>query len=678
MSLLSKVISNLFNGVSQQPAELRDESQAAVQLNALSSPAYGLRKRPGTTSVAKMVDATQDPLVHFINRDANEQYAVTVTDGDIKVFDAQTGAEVLVSKPQGTAYLHGSDPHTDLRLVSVADHTFVLNTARTVQMKGELMSDTDTLEGTVGFPIPLIRAPVKDPTDSTQTPGPGGSTTSPLPSYGGGGGGWGDPGTGTGTGTGTPTTPKLTDPTNPTKVSLTLALDGGALPAGKVGVAYSAFDLRARLTISGDSGNQGVVTWSTSGVPGGLSVSGGVLSGTPTGKGSFSFSVTATYKGISATRDFSVDITQVVKQTLDPNGNWTDPNAAQTGTTGDPNSVSAWELADSKTRLPGYLGDGDLMARLASQGLTANHYLVLYRPSLTLTVEGDPAASDLRRYFPRGTTTYGGATNTGTLGAFTSTFMPRLYDDRYDLTTFYTNGYYTSATFPKLVLKFPASEGSAFLLDNDIAKTRDAAFYRGIVDGGSVSTVNVVTALAFDATYIIPSKGKWVTDEDGEATMQWNDEVLELPVRVSVTGVRPITPPSPDTFMNMFCGRIEDYYQDGGFLYDPNTFDTTIPIQGFTREIHNYVLRNTNPEQMGVSPLSNLGIGVNSIPYATVGGTPLTYAGVEVSFVPPMAYRIMPKDGLTKAAMGPYVAVLKLYGGNKLVALSTADLAAIP
>lgn len=210
MSLLSKVISNLFNGVSQQPAELRDPSQAAVQVNAISSPSYGLKKRPGTTHIGKIGFATQEPLVHFVNRDKNEQYAVSVTDGDIRVFDVNTGSEVKVSTPDGIDYISGINPQEDLRLVSVADYTFVLNTKRPVQLNAGLVDSTDHLEATVSFPTPLINTPVKEPGSSTNTPSSGGTYGDwGLPTY-------SDPSAG-----GTPSSPNLTnkpkDPSNPDK-----------------------------------------------------------------------------------------------------------------------------------------------------------------------------------------------------------------------------------------------------------------------------------------------------------------------------------------------------------------------------------------------------------------------------------------------------------------------------
>jgi eukaryotic-like serine/threonine-protein kinase len=76
-----------------------------------------------------------------------------------------------------------------------------------------------------------------------------------------------------------------------------------ALPAGTAGVAYSA-------TLAA-SGGTGTFTWSASGLPAGLTLSGATISGTPTASGSFTVSVTAT-SGTAATVSLSLVIAPAV------------------------------------------------------------------------------------------------------------------------------------------------------------------------------------------------------------------------------------------------------------------------------------------------------------------------------------------------------------------------------
>lgn len=683
MSLLSKVISNLFGGVSQQPPELRDASQAAMQVNAISSPSYGLRKRPGTTSVAKMGAETLEPKVHFINRDKHEQYAVMVSNGNIQVFDTQTGGEITVSKPDGMQYLQGIDPQTDLRLVSVADHTFILNTKRHVQLQAELNGADDALKGTISFPIPTLQLPVKDPTDNSQTPPSSGSGGGyGFPTYGGGG----DGGTGTGTGTGLPNDPtKPKDPSNPNKTDLAVSLEGLSLPDGKVGVPYSTVDFKGLFKIVGDSGTAGTTSWSASGVPAGLSFTNGVLSGTPTSKGAFSFTVTATYKGLSASKSYSVTVTEVAK--IDQNastGGWGNTQegqqASQTGTAGVTNKAYAWQVFTLNGGLPDYLGDGDLMARLKAQGLNSNSILATYRPSLTVTVQGDPSATDLRRFFPSGTTTYGGAGNTGSLGLLANILISGLQSENYNLVTNYTNGYYLNESFPQLVVKDSVTDDGSHMLATDIFKTANATMFYGVADGGSTVAMNLFTTIAFDAVYILPVSGIWSTDPNNPdmRILTPMSDVFELPVRISVTGIRPIASPSPDTELDMLCGRIEDYYMDGNLLYNPLTYQMSTPIDGFTRELNRWVVVEKGSGQVSTTPTSRLTISAQcGVTYGSAGGTSLTYGGRKVLFNPPLAYKILPKAGLTQAALGPYVGLYKLYGTTQLTSVDSTDLAGV-
>lgn len=664
MSLLSKVISNLFNGVSQQPPEQRDASQATAQINAISSPTYGLRKRPGTTSVAQIAPETDEPLVHFINRDEQEQYAVAITPGDIKVFNAQNGAEVVVNKPHGTSYLDNIDPQSDLRLVSVADYTFVLNTRHAVQIQGTLESATDSLKGSVSFPIPTSQLPIKNPTDPNKTPGSGGSTGT-LPPYWNPGGDYSGGGGSTNPGT-SPTKPS--DPSNPDKApaSLVVTLGSATLPEGLVGRTYTPFNFASLLRISGDSGTAGTTTWSATGVPSGMSFTGGVLSGTPDSRGQALLSVTATYNGKSASKTYSFTLRDVFLS------KW--PNGSTGGA--DPNDLPVWELDDPMAPLPLEVGDGDLMATLKAKGLDANHLVVTYRPTLSVTVEGDPTATDprdLRRFFPAGATTFGGAQSDGALGTLASILLSGLQNENYNPVASYKppGMYSTTESFPQLVVRDDVGDYS--IMSNQILRTPYAVARIGNgVRGVGTAYMNIYTALAFDALFILPISGQWNADHTQLSPM---NIVAELPVRISITGIRPNYPPSRDANLDMFCGRLENYYQDGLWLYNPQTQQNTIPIDGFTREIHRYVV-NPVDGQINYVPYSSLSILVEfgiSVPGA------LPYFGRRVLFNPPLAYKVVPKAGLSLASVGPYLHVFSLrQDGKALQELTMQQLATYP
>jgi len=94
MSLVSKAIPNLINGISQQPPEVRLASQGEVQENGLATVVRGLEKRPGTEVVQKL-DFTPSGtyLIHPIRRDETEEYTLILGKAGvnkfIKIFDGE-------------------------------------------------------------------------------------------------------------------------------------------------------------------------------------------------------------------------------------------------------------------------------------------------------------------------------------------------------------------------------------------------------------------------------------------------------------------------------------------------------------------------------------------------------------------------------------------------------------
>jgi hypothetical protein len=134
--LVSSTIPNLVNGVSQQPDALRLASQAESQENFLSSVVEGLKRRPGTRHLAKLTSGSwQDAFLHHITRDRSERYAVAIRDGNLRVYDLATGAERWVNFPHGRGYLNGAG-RNDLRAITVADYTFLVNRRVPVQVDG--------------------------------------------------------------------------------------------------------------------------------------------------------------------------------------------------------------------------------------------------------------------------------------------------------------------------------------------------------------------------------------------------------------------------------------------------------------------------------------------------------------------------------------------------------------
>lgn len=138
MALISQSIKNLKGGVSQQPDILRFGNQGAVQINGWSSETEGLQKRPPSV-FKKRIGAVgflgKKPLIHLINRDAYEQYQVVLTGTGCKVFGLD-GKEYTVRGFD--VYGNCANPRDDMRLITVADYTFVVNRKQIIEMGDEL------------------------------------------------------------------------------------------------------------------------------------------------------------------------------------------------------------------------------------------------------------------------------------------------------------------------------------------------------------------------------------------------------------------------------------------------------------------------------------------------------------------------------------------------------------
>lgn len=134
MALTTRTIPSIYNGISKQPAILRSPDQTEAEVNTWGQIAFGVGRRPPTKLIAELNSTgLEDAFVHHINRDINERYVVLIDEGVIRVFDHATGDEKTVTAPGGLSYL--SAPGTSYRAITVADYTFIVNTATVCQME---------------------------------------------------------------------------------------------------------------------------------------------------------------------------------------------------------------------------------------------------------------------------------------------------------------------------------------------------------------------------------------------------------------------------------------------------------------------------------------------------------------------------------------------------------------
>jgi len=140
MPLVVTSVPNLAQGVSQQPDNLRYPGQCDEQINAWATVVEGLVKRPNTRWINEFNSGSTPTnlFTHFVKRDEQNKYCVTVSLGSgtpsLGVIDLASGTNIPVTTTSiAQSYLSGiSSPLTDIRALTVADYTFLVNRTKEV------------------------------------------------------------------------------------------------------------------------------------------------------------------------------------------------------------------------------------------------------------------------------------------------------------------------------------------------------------------------------------------------------------------------------------------------------------------------------------------------------------------------------------------------------------------
>ena len=133
MGLINQTIPGLYNGVSQQPDELRLDTQVTEMVNCHPTLVQGTHKRNPAVRTDRDDSLVSDAFVHLYDRGAgDEQYVVVVKNGEYKVYDENgTQAQDWVTD----SYLDipsGAKPNESFSAVTVGDTTFIVNKTKTV------------------------------------------------------------------------------------------------------------------------------------------------------------------------------------------------------------------------------------------------------------------------------------------------------------------------------------------------------------------------------------------------------------------------------------------------------------------------------------------------------------------------------------------------------------------
>ena len=148
MPLINTSVPNLIQGVSQQPDAVRFDGQCEEQENALSSVVDGLKKRPNTRHVARLLGSAiaNDSFVHFINRDNNERYVVIHNGTSIQAWNldgTQATINGLSSYTTTGTYFDAQSPKSVMKALTIADGTFILNAETAVAADSALSPSLD-------------------------------------------------------------------------------------------------------------------------------------------------------------------------------------------------------------------------------------------------------------------------------------------------------------------------------------------------------------------------------------------------------------------------------------------------------------------------------------------------------------------------------------------------------
>lgn len=131
-AVVRKTIKNMLGGVSQQPPLQRLESQCEEMVNCVPSLTEFLKRRNGVhfiNSLAGNENAKENIFIDFIERGDNEAGLVTVDETGLVTVYNLNGEKI------GSAandYLASDNPKQDIKLCTIRDYNFLLNTKKIV------------------------------------------------------------------------------------------------------------------------------------------------------------------------------------------------------------------------------------------------------------------------------------------------------------------------------------------------------------------------------------------------------------------------------------------------------------------------------------------------------------------------------------------------------------------
>jgi hypothetical protein len=138
MTISSKTLPSLIQGISQQGDIARGSASAEDQMNCLNEVLDGVISRMGSVYKASISAVYNDPFVHEIIRENTEEYIVLVEAGTLKIINRATGTEASITGNISSYLSHTGLARHAFQAVTVGDTTFLLNRQKVTQMSPTL------------------------------------------------------------------------------------------------------------------------------------------------------------------------------------------------------------------------------------------------------------------------------------------------------------------------------------------------------------------------------------------------------------------------------------------------------------------------------------------------------------------------------------------------------------
>lgn len=138
MSLISKDIANLTGGISQQADPLRLYNQCEEEINLHPSLVNGLQNRAPVKMIAEL--GITDGAIYPIDRDDDGRYNLIINPTGLTIIDENGNRQSVAAEAEALGYLRqtANDLYNTYKVLTLADHTFILNTEKTARLTDDI------------------------------------------------------------------------------------------------------------------------------------------------------------------------------------------------------------------------------------------------------------------------------------------------------------------------------------------------------------------------------------------------------------------------------------------------------------------------------------------------------------------------------------------------------------